>query len=74
MYVQKQKSKTLYARKHYGLSGELATRAIFVSSALLRGLVFGLLGVLRTTPDRKARLRLAGAVIRFHLLGREPTA
>ncbi|MGJ5620532.1 glycosyltransferase family 2 protein [Sulfitobacter sp. MF3-043] len=73
MYVQKQKSKTIYVRKHYGLTGEMATRAIFVSSALLRGLVFGVLGLWRSTPDRTARLRLAGAVIQYHLLGREPT-
>lgn len=72
MYVQKQKSKTIYARKHHGPAGELAARAIFVASALLRGLTFGLVGFLRPTPVRRARLRLAGAALRFHLLGREP--
>ncbi|WP_171239013.1 glycosyltransferase family 2 protein [Ruegeria sp. HKCCA5763] len=72
MYVQKQKSKTIYARKHYGRGGELLTRAIFVTSALLRGVAFGLLGLLRATPDRSARLRLSGAAIRYHLFGQEP--
>jgi len=72
MYVQKQKSKTIYARKHYGRSGELLTRSIFVTSALLRGTTFGLLGLLRATPDRSARLRLSGAAIRYHLFGQEP--
>ncbi len=74
MYVQKQKSKTIYARKHYGRSGELITRAIFLSSAMLRGIAFGLIGLLRATPDRKARLRLSGAAIRYHLFGQEPMA
>lgn len=72
MYVQKQKSKTIYARKHYGRGGELMTRSIFVTSALLRGTAFGLLGLVRATPDRSARLRLSGAAIRYHLFGQEP--
>ncbi len=72
MYVQKQKSKTIYARKHYGRNGELATRAIFVTSALLRGVAFGLMNLLRRTPERAARLRLSGAAIRYHLFGQEP--
>ncbi len=73
MYVQKQKSKTIYARKHYGRYGELVARAIFISSAALRGAVFGLMGLLRSTPERKARLRLSEAVIRYHLFGQEPS-
>lgn len=72
MYVQKQKSKTIYARKHHGRSGELATRAIFVASAALRGMVFGLAGLVKPSPDRAARLRLSRAAIRFHLFGQEP--
>ncbi len=72
MHVQKQKSKTIYARKHYGRSGELAARAVFVGGALLRGSVFALAGLVRPSPDRKAAVRLAGAAIRFHLSGREP--
>ena len=74
MYVQKQKSKTIYVRKHYGRAGELAARAIFVGGALLRGTVFALAGLVRSTPNRKAGLRLSGAAIRFHLFGREPAA
>jgi len=74
MYVQKQKSKTIYMRKHYGRAGELAARSIFVGGALLRGTAFGLAGLVRSTPNRKAGLRLSGAAIRFHLFGQEPAA
>lgn len=72
MYVQKQKSKTIYARKHYGRGGELVTRTIFLTSAMLRGVAFGLMNLLSSTPDRAARLRLSGAAIRYHLFGQEP--
>lgn len=74
MYVQKQKSKMIYVGKHYGRSGQLMARGIFVAGALLRGTVFGILGLLRATPDRQARLRLSRAVIRYHLFGQEPNA
>ncbi|WP_320178735.1 glycosyltransferase family 2 protein [Roseovarius pacificus] len=73
MYVQKQKSKMIYVRKHYGRIGALCARAVFLGSAFLRGGAFGLAGLTRSTPERKARLRLALAAIRFHLFGQEPT-
>jgi GT2 family glycosyltransferase len=73
MYVQKQKSKMIYVRKHYGWFGALCARTVFVGSAVLRGSAFGLAGLTRSTPERKARLRLALAAIRFHLFGQEPT-
>ena len=74
MYVQKQKSKMIYTRKHYGWFGALCAKGVFLCSAILRGTAFGLANLARSTPDHKARVRLARDVIRFHLFGREPAA
>lgn len=74
MYVQMQKSKMHYLAKHHGRAGYWAGKAVFVLSAALRG---GLYSVLRLTGDsaeRAARVRLAGAALRYHLTGREPAA
>lgn len=73
MHVQMQKSKMIYVRKHYGPLGAFATRGIFVLASLIRGTIFGLKGLIRATPETKARVRLAGAALRYHMLGREPT-
>ncbi|UWQ16060.1 glycosyltransferase family 2 protein (plasmid) [Aliiroseovarius sp. M344] len=72
MFVQMQKSKMIYVQKHHGKLGVLVTRCIFVTSAALRGTVFGLLGVLGRNTEYQARVRLAGASIRYHLTGTEP--
>ncbi|SLN76053.1 glycosyltransferase family 2 protein [Ruegeria meonggei] len=74
MYVQKQKSKMIYTRKHYGWFGALCAKSAFLCSAILRGGAFGLANLARSTPNHKAKVRLARDVIRFHLFGREPAA
>jgi GT2 family glycosyltransferase len=72
MHVQMQKSHLIYARKHHGAAGYAATKSLYVLSALLRGALFGPLAWLRGDPTNRARLRLAGASLRFHLAGQEP--
>lgn len=72
MYIQMQKSHMIYARKHYGLWGHLAARWVYVSSALLRLGASGLLRLVRSDENTKARIRLSTAALRYHLQGREP--
>jgi len=68
MYVQMQKSKMIYLSKHHGLSGVVLGRMIFVGSALMRWC----LSLLRNGEESKARRRLSGAALRFHLTGQGP--
>lgn len=68
MYVQMQKSKMIYLRKHYGKGGALAGRSIFVVSSLLRLLA----STMGRSANVQARHRLAVAALRYHCLGREP--
>jgi GT2 family glycosyltransferase len=72
MYVQLQKSKMIYARKHGGVLGGLAARCVLLGSMLARGAVFGLLGLITRGTETVARARLARAAARFHLFGAEP--
>lgn len=72
MYVQMQKSHLIYARKHHGWLGYAALRTLFIASAILRGLVFGLIRLVRTSEDSRARLRLSRAALCYHLTGQEP--
>ena len=72
MYVQMQKSKTIYVRKHYGRIGEWSARTIFVLGALTRGAIFGLLSLVRPGAEAKAKIRLAKAALIYHLAGQEP--
>ncbi len=74
MYVQMQKSHLIYARKHYGAPGYWSAKTLFVASALLRGLIFGGLRLVRPNKDTDARLRLSRASLAYHLEGREPSA
>jgi len=74
MYVQMQKSKMIYIRKHYGRIGEWSVRAVFVTGALMRGSVFGGLSLVRPSAEAKAKIRLAKAALFFHLVGREPVS
>lgn len=72
MYVQMQKSHLIYTRKHHGAAGYWAVKGLFIGSALLRMAVFGCLRVLRADPVTRARIRLSGTALRFHLFGQEP--
>jgi GT2 family glycosyltransferase len=72
MYVQMQKSHLIYARKHHGPGGWLAVKALYLATATLRLALFGALRLVRGDAVTRARLRLAGAALRYHLLGREP--
>lgn len=72
MFVQMQKSKMIYVRKHHGKGGAFVTRLVFLTSAALRGAIFGVLGLVRNNKEHKARTRLAKASIRYHLTGAEP--
>ena len=70
MYVQMQKSKMIYLRKHGGLPGVLGGRLIFVAAALLRGAV----ELARGGEEARARRRLSRAALVYHLTGREPVS
>ncbi|MFG0274876.1 MAG: glycosyltransferase family 2 protein [Phycisphaerales bacterium] len=72
MYVQLQKSKMIYARKHGGFLGGLGARCVLLGSMLARGVVFGLVGAVTRGTETVARARLAWAAARFHLFGAEP--
>ena len=74
MYIQMQKSHLIYVRKHGGALAHTAAKAMFVGSALLRGLFFGALSVVRRDAATKARIRLSSSALAFHLLGREPVS
>lgn len=72
MHVQMQKSHLYYARKHHGRAGEALTRAMYLLSALLRAGLFGVLTLVRTDVDTRARVRLSLATLGYLLTGREP--
>lgn len=72
MHIQMQKSHLIYARKHDGVFGYAAVKGMFVLSAAFRLVVFGIVRLLRSDETTRARLRLSGATLRYHLMGREP--
>ena len=72
MYVQLQKSKLLYVRKHYGVAGHLGAKAILLTSMIARWAIFGALGLVGGGAEALARARLGRAAARFHLSGAEP--
>ena len=74
MYVQMQKSKLIYIRKHYGRAGHALTQAGFVVTAALRAMAFAVSAVAVGGSESRARVRLARAALRFHLLGQEPAS
>lgn len=74
MHVQMQKSNLIYARKHHGWPGFLLVKGLYALSSALRLLAFGTLRLLRRDPETRARARLAGVALRYHLLGQEPVA
>lgn len=72
MHVQMQKSHLIYTRKHDGWAGYAVVKGLFVVSAAARLALFGALRLLRADETTRARVRLAGAALRYHLAGREP--
>lgn len=72
MHVQMQKSHLIYARKHDGRLGYSFVKTLFILSALLRFGLFGLMRLIRSDKTTRARVRLAGASLNYHLIGREP--
>jgi GT2 family glycosyltransferase len=72
MHVQMQKSHLIYVRKHDGVLGYGAVKALFVVSSLLRWIVFRSLSLARDDATTKARVNLSAAALRFHFASREP--
>lgn len=70
MHVEMQRSKVLYVAKHHGPVWAAAMRALYAVSAALRLALFGPLGALPGRTRDRARARLAGAALAFHLTGR----
>ena len=67
MYVQLQKSKLIFARKHYGLVGWSLAKCIVMSSMTVRCILHRTIGVVTRNGDQMGRARLAWAALRFHL-------
>ena len=74
MHIQMQKSHLIYVRKHEGSLAHATVKAMLVISALLRGLIFAAVHLVRRDPVSAARVRLAKATLAFHLFGLEPTS
>ena len=72
MYVQKHKSKLLYARKHYGVSGHLFAKTILFATSLGRWAALGALALVRGDAETRTRARLARDASLYHFAGREP--
>jgi GT2 family glycosyltransferase len=74
MHVQMQKSHLTYARKHHGVVGYVLVKVLFVVSAVLRIMAFGILRLLRGGARAQAHIRLSMASLRYHLLGQDPVS
>lgn len=72
MHVQMQKSHLIYTRKHHGIVGHGAVKGMFILFAGLRIALFVIVRLVRSDDMTLARIRLAGAALRYHLMGREP--
>jgi GT2 family glycosyltransferase len=72
MYVELQKSKLIYIRKHYGFFGRALAQATLLLSMLARTTVFGLASLAAPRGEARALSRLAWVGARFHVTGREP--
>lgn len=74
MYVQKQKSKVIYIRKHNGIIGFYVAKTIFCIAMLIRLTLFAPVDLVKNDIRAKAHVRLALASLVFHVLGREPSS
>ena len=72
MYVELQKSKLLYIRKHYGSVGRALARTTLLASMLARATFYGLASLAAPRGEARALSRLARGGARFHVTGREP--
>jgi len=72
MYVQLQKSKLLYVRKHFSPLGALSAKATFITTQIFRWAAFGLLAIINGDKENTARSRLARDAVKYHLTGIEP--
>jgi hypothetical protein len=74
MYVQLQKSKLHYVRKHDGLFGYAFTRFAFSVLMAARWVVFSALGLISRNQTHRKRSDLARAGLAFHCAGLVPKA
>jgi GT2 family glycosyltransferase len=73
MYVQLQKSKLTYVRKHYGIVGRAAAQATLLVAMVARAAVFRLASLAAPNGEARALSRLASTAARFHVTGRGAT-
>ena len=71
MHIEQQKSIMIYIKKYYGFSGVVVTRIIYVSSKFFRLCLFGSIAKVLGNGEMKARSKLAGVSLAFHLFGLE---
>lgn len=72
MYIQMHKSHLIYARKHDGYLGYLMAKGLLLSSSIARVGLFGLLSLVSSNENGRARVRLSRAALRYHVTGEEP--
>jgi GT2 family glycosyltransferase len=72
MYVELQKSKLTYVRKHYGPVGRGLAQATLAASMLARAAVYRLAALAAPRGEARALSQLAWTAARFHLTGRTP--
>lgn len=70
MHLEMQRSKLAYVAKHYGPAWGGALRGFYVLSSALRLALFRPWGAITGGGEARARARLAGAALAYHLTGR----
>jgi len=73
MYVQLQKSILIYANKHFGFTGYLQIKLIYLLSMLSRSVVFGVLSMLFRHERFRGNASLAIQALKFQVFGKEPS-
>lgn len=74
MYVQLQKSLTIFNRKNYGPIAAFLVRLIYITAMTARGIMFSILTPFDSTGRSARRARQCWAAVRWHVLKREPSA
>jgi GT2 family glycosyltransferase len=72
MHVQLQKSMLIYNRKHNGLFGLITVKTMYIVLKAIRWGLSAPIAIFTQNRNLKARARLAGISLRYHLLGIEP--
>jgi GT2 family glycosyltransferase len=72
MFVQMQKSATIYFRKNLGVAAWAAIKGIYIISNAVRMVLWFFLSVVNNDHDTRRKSVAAKAALRYHFLGIEP--